>query len=45
MNDVPPGQRWGGAPAKPLREFFREVSAIGKLARGETGAGEAQAER
>jgi UDP-3-O-[3-hydroxymyristoyl] glucosamine N-acyltransferase len=34
MNDVPAGERWGGSPARPLREFFREVAAVRKLARG-----------
>jgi UDP-3-O-[3-hydroxymyristoyl] glucosamine N-acyltransferase len=32
MTDVPAGQRWGGAPAKPIREFFREVAAVKRLA-------------
>ncbi|MBL8589381.1 MAG: UDP-3-O-(3-hydroxymyristoyl)glucosamine N-acyltransferase, partial [Methylobacteriaceae bacterium] len=32
MNDVPAGQRWLGAPAQPLRDFWREVAAIRKLA-------------
>ncbi|MGL4240104.1 MAG: UDP-3-O-(3-hydroxymyristoyl)glucosamine N-acyltransferase, partial [Beijerinckiaceae bacterium] len=32
--DVPPGERWGGTPAKPIRELFREMSAIDRLARG-----------
>jgi len=32
MNDVPAGERWGGAPAGPLRQFFREVAAVKKLA-------------
>ncbi len=32
MTDIPPGERWGGAPAKPIREFFREVAAVKKLA-------------
>ncbi len=32
MNDIPAGERWGGAPAKPIREFFREVTAVKKLA-------------
>ncbi|MGO9420425.1 UDP-3-O-(3-hydroxymyristoyl)glucosamine N-acyltransferase [Roseiarcus sp.] len=32
MNDIPAGERWGGAPAKPIREFFREVAAMKKLA-------------
>jgi UDP-3-O-[3-hydroxymyristoyl] glucosamine N-acyltransferase len=32
MRDVPPGETWGGVPAKPLREFLREVSWIAKQA-------------
>ena len=28
MNDVPAGERWGGAPAKPMREWFREVATL-----------------
>jgi UDP-3-O-[3-hydroxymyristoyl] glucosamine N-acyltransferase len=42
MTDVPAGERWAGAPAKPVREFFREIAAIKRLAaggaRGETNA-------
>ncbi len=34
MTDIPAGERWGGAPAKPIREFFREVALVKKLARG-----------
>ncbi|HYF53442.1 MAG TPA: UDP-3-O-(3-hydroxymyristoyl)glucosamine N-acyltransferase [Salinarimonas sp.] len=30
--DVPAGARWGGTPAKPLREWFREVTAVKMLA-------------
>jgi UDP-3-O-[3-hydroxymyristoyl] glucosamine N-acyltransferase len=30
--DVPPGARWGGTPAKPLRDWFREVTAVKMLA-------------
>jgi UDP-3-O-[3-hydroxymyristoyl] glucosamine N-acyltransferase len=30
--DVPPGVRWGGTPAKPMREWFREVTAVKLLA-------------
>lgn len=30
--DVPPGVRWGGSPAKPVREWFREVTALKNLA-------------
>jgi UDP-3-O-[3-hydroxymyristoyl] glucosamine N-acyltransferase len=32
MHDVPAGERWGGAPAKPIREFFREQVALQRLA-------------
>ena len=34
MSDVPAGERWGGAPAKPMRDWFREVAALRKLAAG-----------
>ncbi|HOV03906.1 MAG TPA: UDP-3-O-(3-hydroxymyristoyl)glucosamine N-acyltransferase, partial [Kaistiaceae bacterium] len=41
--DVPPGARWGGTPAKPVREWFREITALKHLAErgkkdGEAGA-------
>ena len=32
MTDIPAGERWAGAPAKPVREFFREVAAVKRLA-------------
>ncbi len=35
--DVPAGERWGGTPAKPIRELFREMSAIDRLARAAAG--------
>ncbi|MCB1492296.1 MAG: UDP-3-O-(3-hydroxymyristoyl)glucosamine N-acyltransferase [Rhodobiaceae bacterium] len=31
-DDVPPGGRWGGTPAKPVRQWFREVTALRRLA-------------
>jgi UDP-3-O-[3-hydroxymyristoyl] glucosamine N-acyltransferase len=31
-DDVPPGARWGGTPAKPLRDWFREMTALKMLA-------------
>jgi UDP-3-O-[3-hydroxymyristoyl] glucosamine N-acyltransferase len=31
--DVPAGARWGGVPAKPAREWFREVAMVQRLAR------------
>lgn len=33
MRDVPPGEKWGGAPARPIREWLRETAALAKLAR------------
>ncbi|RWB25154.1 MAG: UDP-3-O-(3-hydroxymyristoyl)glucosamine N-acyltransferase [Mesorhizobium sp.] len=33
MRDVPAGERWGGMPAKPLREWFRELTTLKKLAK------------
>jgi UDP-3-O-[3-hydroxymyristoyl] glucosamine N-acyltransferase len=30
--DVPPGVRWGGTPAKPVRDWFREMTTLKKLA-------------
>jgi UDP-3-O-[3-hydroxymyristoyl] glucosamine N-acyltransferase len=33
MNDIPPGEKWVGAPAMPAKEFFRGVAAMRKLAR------------
>ncbi len=32
MHDVPAGGKWAGAPAKPWKEFFREVAALKSLA-------------
>jgi UDP-3-O-[3-hydroxymyristoyl] glucosamine N-acyltransferase len=30
--DVPPGARWGGSPAKPVRDWFREITTLKSLA-------------
>ena len=30
--DVPPGARWGGTPAKPMRDWFREMTTLKALA-------------
>lgn len=31
MRDVPAGERWGGMPAKPLRQWFREQTFLKRL--------------
>ncbi|MEX6507626.1 UDP-3-O-(3-hydroxymyristoyl)glucosamine N-acyltransferase [Jiella sp. M17.18] len=31
--DVPAGARWGGTPAKPVREWFREMTLLTELAK------------
>lgn len=33
-DDVPPGARMGGTPARPFREWAREVAALRRLTRG-----------
>jgi UDP-3-O-[3-hydroxymyristoyl] glucosamine N-acyltransferase len=33
--DVPAGARWGGMPAKPLKQWFREMMILEQLARRE----------
>ncbi|MEH3147246.1 MAG: UDP-3-O-(3-hydroxymyristoyl)glucosamine N-acyltransferase [Methylobacterium frigidaeris] len=41
--DVPPGSRWGGTPAKPVREWFREMTTLKTLAaRGRAAADDAE---
>jgi UDP-3-O-[3-hydroxymyristoyl] glucosamine N-acyltransferase len=40
--DVPPGERWGGLPARPFAEWLRDERALRRLARrGATGKDEA----
>jgi UDP-3-O-[3-hydroxymyristoyl] glucosamine N-acyltransferase len=36
--DVPPGARWGGTPAKPITQWFREMTILARLARKEGGS-------
>ena len=31
MTDVPKGSRWGGTPAKPMRQWFREIATLKSL--------------
>ncbi|RFC67238.1 MULTISPECIES: UDP-3-O-(3-hydroxymyristoyl)glucosamine N-acyltransferase [Mesorhizobium] len=37
MDNIPDDARWAGAPAVPVRDFFRQVSAIRKLAGRKSG--------
>jgi UDP-3-O-[3-hydroxymyristoyl] glucosamine N-acyltransferase len=37
MHDVPQGERWAGSPARPMRDFFREVAAIRGLTKPRKG--------
>jgi UDP-3-O-[3-hydroxymyristoyl] glucosamine N-acyltransferase len=41
--NVPPGARWGGTPAKPVKQWFREMTILARLARKE-GSSEADAD-
>ena len=36
--DVPPGARWGGTPAKPIKQWFREMKLLERLALQKGGA-------
>ena len=42
--DVPPGARWGGTPAKPIKQWFREMMALQRLARQKGGSDTAETE-
>ncbi|MBD0427807.1 UDP-3-O-(3-hydroxymyristoyl)glucosamine N-acyltransferase [Aquisalinus flavus] len=33
MRDVPPGEAWAGMPAKPARQYFKEIATLTKLAK------------
>jgi UDP-3-O-[3-hydroxymyristoyl] glucosamine N-acyltransferase len=35
MHDVPANEKWCGAPAQPIRDFFREQVALRRLGKGE----------
>jgi UDP-3-O-[3-hydroxymyristoyl] glucosamine N-acyltransferase len=32
VHDVPPGETWGGYPAKPSKQWMREVATLARLA-------------
>lgn len=33
MHDVPPGEEWGGSPARPKRQWLREVATLSGLSK------------
>lgn len=33
MNDIPDGEKWGGIPARPFKQWFREVAALRSMGR------------
>lgn len=37
VGEVPPGVIWGGSPAKPIKQFFRELFAVERLGRESAG--------
>lgn len=37
MDDVPAGERWGGVPATPIRDFFRQVSLLRSMVEARKG--------
>ncbi|MFC5068797.1 UDP-3-O-(3-hydroxymyristoyl)glucosamine N-acyltransferase [Flaviflagellibacter deserti] len=39
MNNVPPGARYGGFPAQPLRAWLKETAVLRRLAREQKGKG------
>ncbi|MEM8837465.1 MAG: UDP-3-O-(3-hydroxymyristoyl)glucosamine N-acyltransferase [Pseudomonadota bacterium] len=36
--DVPPGARWGGVPARPVRDWFREQQLLKRMVKREKGS-------
>ena len=41
MGDVPPGEKWGGYPARPIREWLRGIAVSNKLGQQGRTAGKA----
>ncbi|MBS0245371.1 MAG: UDP-3-O-(3-hydroxymyristoyl)glucosamine N-acyltransferase [Proteobacteria bacterium] len=35
--DVPPGSKWGGSPAKPMRQWLREIMMVKRMAQAKNG--------
>jgi UDP-3-O-[3-hydroxymyristoyl] glucosamine N-acyltransferase len=44
MVDVPAGERWGGAPARPIRELWKEVTLLKRMVRESGSSREASRE-
>ena len=42
--EVPPGARWGGTPAKPVKQWMREMLTLERLAQGRPGRDRAEDE-
>lgn len=38
IKEVPPGAKWGGTPAKPISDYFRELTLVQKLTEARTAA-------
>jgi UDP-3-O-[3-hydroxymyristoyl] glucosamine N-acyltransferase len=36
MSNVPAGERWGGIPARPAKQWFRQVASLDRLAKSAT---------
>ncbi|MEO8115238.1 MAG: UDP-3-O-(3-hydroxymyristoyl)glucosamine N-acyltransferase [Phenylobacterium sp.] len=40
MRDIPPGETWGGVPARPIRRFMRETAWLARMASRKEGTQE-----
>ena len=40
MKDIPPGETWGGMPARPIRQWLRETAWLARMANRKEGAQE-----
>ncbi|MDB5509036.1 MAG: UDP-3-O-(3-hydroxymyristoyl) glucosamine N-acyltransferase [Hyphomicrobiales bacterium] len=38
MTDVPAGERWGGAPAQPMREYLRSIATLARMGKSSSKA-------
>lgn len=36
MRDVPPGEKWGGRPGRPVRDWLKETATLAKIAKKKT---------